>query len=83
MDADPRKLKADRFALRQYVRAAGKVPPGQDECPQPLAWYPLLVATPEGRVTVPGVVPANGKTLRLILDAQGEGRIESCELTVK
>ena len=48
---------------------------------KPLAWYPLLIAGPDGRVTLPGFAPAAGQAVRLMIDAHGDGRIESCELS--
>ena len=53
------------------------------ESARPLAWYPLLTADADGRATLTGLAPPAGKPLRLLIDAWGDGRIESCELTVK
>ena len=50
---------------------------------RPLAWYPLLTADADGRVTLTGLAPPAGKPRRLLIDAWGDGGIESCELTVK
>jgi hypothetical protein len=83
MDADAGELKSDRFAVRQYAQSnAAAAPLGEDPA-KPLAWYPLLIASPDGRVDVPGVAPVTGKTLHLIIDALGDGRIESCDLPLK
>ena len=81
-ETDPEELKSDRFAVRQYVLPGGGRSGDGKASGQPLAWYPLLVAGPDGRVTLPGLAPAAAKTLRLIIDAQSDGRIESCELPV-
>jgi len=79
-DADPEGLKPDRFVVRQYPPpdTAGSSEGGEGV--KPLAWYPLLIAGPDGRVTVPAVKPAAGRSIRLIIDAQSDGRIESCDL---
>ncbi len=71
-EGDAEKLKSDRFVVRQYT-STGK----------PLAWYPLLTAGADGRVTLPGLAPSAGEALRLVIDAHGDGRIESCELLLK
>ena len=75
------ELQADRFPVQQYVEldASAAAEPGG----KPLAWYPLLLAGPDGRVTVPGVAASAAKGLRLIIEAQGDGRVESCELSIK
>jgi hypothetical protein len=83
MEGDAEALKADRFAVRQYVRPDSVAEPTGGDAAKPLAWYPLLIAGPDGRVTLPGLPPAAGQTLRLIIDAHGDGRIGSCELIVK
>ena len=83
MEGDAEALKADRFAVRQSVRPDSVAEPTGGDAAKPLAWYPLLIAGPDGRVTLPGLPPAAGQTLRLIIDAHGDGRIGSCELIVK
>ena len=91
------ELKSDRFVVRQYVSAAmtpssagddpgtRKIEPLVPGCPdgKPLAWYPLLTAGADGRVTLPGLAPAAGQAVRLVIDAHSDGRIESCELLLK
>ena len=73
---DTEKLKSDCFT----VRPDGVPVPAGDDPAKPLAWYPLLVAGTDGRVTLGGFSPVAGKTYRLLIDAQGDGRVESCEL---
>ncbi len=68
--------------MRQYVQPGVAAVSGEDPA-KPLAWYPLLIAGPDGRVRVPGLAPAAGQTLRLFIDAHSGGQIESCELLVK
>ncbi len=82
-DVDSEALKSDRFVVRQYVQPEGAAGGTGEDRTKPLAWYPLLTTGADGRVTVPGVAPPGGKTLRLLIDAHGDGRIESCELLVK
>jgi hypothetical protein len=82
-EADPEELKSDRFVVRQYVSPGGDGSGDGRAGGRPLAWYPLLVAGPDGRVTLPGLAPVAGKTLRLLIDAQSNGRLESCELPLR
>ena len=82
-EGDGEELKADRFAVRQYVQPQ-PAPSAVDDGPvAPLAWYPLLIAGPDGRVTLPGLAPAAGQAVRFLIDAHGDGRIESCDIIVK
>jgi hypothetical protein len=83
MEGDAEGLKSDRFVVRQYARPESAADPSGKGPAKPLGWYPLLTTGPDGRVTVPGLVPAAGKRLRLRIDAHSDGRIESCELMVK
>ena len=83
LEGDAPELKADRFALRQYSQPDGVAAAGGRDPGKPLAWYPLLMAGPDGRVTIPAVTPAAGQTPWLVIDAHSAGRIESCELRVK
>jgi 5-hydroxyisourate hydrolase-like protein (transthyretin family) len=78
LEADTEALKSDRFILRQY-----SVPQGRQDPAGPLAWYPLLVAGPDGRVEVPAAATLAGKPLRLILDVHSDGRLDSCDLLMK
>jgi hypothetical protein len=80
MGDDSEELKSERFALRQYAWPDTVSTSADDDSLRPLAWYPLLIAGPDGRVTVPAVKMATGKPLRLIIDAHDDGRMESCEL---
>ena len=82
VEGDAAELKADRFAVRQYSQPDGVVSAGRDSA-KPLAWYPLLIAGPDGRVTIPPVASAAGQTPWLVIDAHCDGRIESCELPMK
>ena len=76
----PKKLKSDRFVVRQYASPETARSIAGGEGGAPLAWYPLVMAGADGRVTLPGFSPVAGQALRLIIDAHGDGRIESCEL---
>jgi hypothetical protein len=79
---DSEEVRSARFSVRQYVQTNSAAAVG-GKSPRPLAWYPLLITDDDGRVTLPGLVPAAGQVLRLFVDAHCDGRIESCELTVK
>jgi hypothetical protein len=82
-EGDAEELKSDRFVVRQYVPPdVASAATGEDRA-KPLAWFPLLIAGPDGRVTVPGLAPAAGRTLRLVIDAHSDGRLESCEIQIK
>ena len=83
MEGDAEALKFDRFAVRKYVQPDAAAASAGGDFAKPLAWYPLLIAGPDGRVTIPAVPSAAGQTLRLIIDAHSDGRIESCELSVR
>lgn len=80
-EGDPEELKVDRFPVQHYASPDMARPLAADNGGKPLAWYPLLITAPDGRVTVPGITVATGKTLRLMIEAHGNGRIESCELS--
>jgi hypothetical protein len=82
-DGDADELKSDRFAVRQYAAPDTARSGGGEEGGKPLAWYPLLTAGADGRVTLPGLAPATGQAIRLIIDAHSDGRLESCELLLK
>jgi hypothetical protein len=88
-EGDAEELKSDRFAVRQYPSPDAVRSGADGEDAKPLAWYPLLIAAPDGRVTIPAVAPAAAGTIypwsaaRLIIDAHSDGRIESCELPAK
>lgn len=81
--ADADELKADRFPVQQYAAmdVAGAASP--DAADKPLAWFPLLIAGSHGRVALPGVKASAAKGVRLLIEARGEGRMTSCELTLK
>ena len=82
-EGEAEDLKSDRFVVRQYTSSDRTRSATGEGGGKPLAWYPLLTAGADGRVTLPGLAPAAGKTRRLIIDACSDGRIESCELLVK
>jgi hypothetical protein len=82
-EGDAEELKSDRFVVRQYVQPYAASGPAGEDREQPLAWFPLLVAGLDGRVTVPGVAPAAGQAIRLVIGAHSDGRLESCELEIK
>jgi len=77
------KLKSFRFVVRQYALPDMARSIAGEDGGKPLAWYPLVMAGADGRVTLPGLMPAVGRPLRLFIDAHGDGRIESCVLPMK
>ncbi len=81
--ADAEELRADRFPVQQYAGLSSDGDPPAKNGDKPLAWYPLLVAGPDGRVALPGLSAAAAKAVRLMIEAQDGGRIESCELSIK
>ncbi len=81
-EGDAEELKSDRFVVRQYAQPVTTSAPAGEDRAKPLAWCPLLIAGPDGRVTVPAVGAA-GQALRLIIDAHDDGRIDSCEILLK
>jgi hypothetical protein len=79
---DSEAVKAARFPVLHYVQPGPCAASGADGV-KPLAWYPLLISDAAGRVTLQGFSPDGGQPVRLFIDAQGDGRIESCELLAK
>ena len=82
-EGDIDALKADRFAMVHYIESDISNTASGGDTGTPLAWYPLLTTGADGRVTLTGLAPPAGKPRRLLIDAWGDGRIESCELAVK
>jgi hypothetical protein len=80
-EGDANELKADRFPVQKYALpdAAGAAMPESDG--RPVAWFPLLVAGSDGRVTLPGV-KASAAGLRLLIEAHGDGRLAWCSLAL-
>jgi hypothetical protein len=77
---DAEELKVDRFPVQQYTTITTNGTPATEQSGKPLAWYPLLTAGSDGRVVLPGVSAAAAKNLRVMVEAEGDGRVESCEL---
>jgi hypothetical protein len=80
---DAEELKADRFPVQQYTALDARSDPTVVDNGKPLAWYPLLIAGGDGRVRVPGIAASAAKGLRLRIEVHGDGRIGTCELSVK
>jgi hypothetical protein len=78
--ADAEELKADRFPVQQYTSLSTSNSATHESSDKPVAWYPLLTTGPDGRVAVPAISAAAAKGLRLLIEAHGDGRLESCEL---
>ena len=78
LDDQSESLKAYRFVVREY---AHRHVSGPSDAPTDVAtnlcWHPLLIAGSDGRATIRFELPDSVRTLRLLADAHGDGRLGS------
>lgn len=76
-EGDAEKLGALRFAIRDYA------PPEQDasaagaDASGTIGWQPLVVVGVDGRAVFPAALLGSGRAVRALIDAHGNGRIDS------